>query len=177
MTRTLAPLILLGLLVAGSKGAYADPIQIPLPLESPVSVNLSLNPIVTFGTRTIDFTDNLDQEFIAFLIAQRPVGRDYRSTIGLRARDGLRRLGGMFPPSPDPTFENQLPTFAVGTMDLIAFDLIVAGCCERYSVSLVDLHGDQRVAGFSNPIPEPSSLLLAASGLALAARARRRRTG
>ena len=174
--RILAPLLLAGFL-ASTPNAQADPIQIPLPLDSPVSIDLSLNPVVTFGTRTIDFTANLDQEFITFLIAQTPLDGDYRNTVGLRARDGLQQLGGIFPPSPVATFLNQLPSFTAGTTNLIAFDLIIPGCCTRFSVSLSDLNGDPHNADFANPVPEPASLLLVASGLGLLARARRRRTG
>ena len=47
--RTFRPLLLLGLLSVPA-GAAADPIQIPLPLDSPVSIDLTLNPVVTFGS-------------------------------------------------------------------------------------------------------------------------------
>ena len=139
--------------------------RFPLPLDSPVSIDLTINPIVTFGTRTIDFTSSLNQEFIAFLIAVTPVGGDYRNTVGVRARDGLSQLSGAFPPSPDPMFVNQLPTFTPGTMNLLAFDLVIPDCCTRFSVSLVDLNGDSHHADFSNPTPEPATIFLAASGL------------
>jgi PEP-CTERM motif-containing protein len=167
------PLLLFGLLLVPAD-AGADPIQIPLPLNSPVGIDLTVNPIVTFGTRTIDFTSSLNQEFIAFLIAATPVGMDYRNTIGVRARDGLLQLSGMFPLSPDPTFVNQLPTFTQGTMNLLAFDLVIPDCCTKFSVSLIDLNGDSHTANFSNPVPEPATFFLAASGLALLAKKRRR---
>ena len=170
--RKFCPLVLLGLLLVPTD-AGADPIQIPLPLNSPVSIDLTINPIVTFGTRTIDFTSSLNQEFIDFLIAVTPVGSDYRNTVGVRARDGLSQLSGVFPLSPDPTFVNQLPTFTPGTMNLLAFDLVIPNCCTRFSVSLVDLNGDSHNADFSNPVPEPATFFLAASGLALLAKRRR----
>ena len=94
--RKFRPLLLLGLLLVPAD-AGADPIQIPLPLDSPVSIDLTINPIVTFGTRTIDFTSSLNQEFIDFLIAVTPVGSAYRNTVGVRARDGLSQLSGAFP--------------------------------------------------------------------------------
>jgi hypothetical protein len=171
--RKFRPLLLLGLLLVPAD-AGAEPIQIPLPLDSPVSIDLTINPIVTFGTRTIDFTSNLNQEFIAFLIAVTPVGGDYRNTVGVRARDGLTDLSGVFPPSSDPMFVNQLPVFTPGTMNLLAFDLVIPGCCTRFSVSLVDLNGDAHHADFSNPVPEPATFFLAAGGLALLATRRRR---
>jgi hypothetical protein len=37
-----------------------------------------VDPVVTFGTRTIDFTETLDQEFIARLIARTLLDADYR---------------------------------------------------------------------------------------------------
>lgn len=176
----LTPLIFAGLLVPAWH-AGADPIQIPLPLNSPVEVNLDLDPVVTFGTRTIDFTPNLDQEFIAFLIAQTPwttsTGgeRDWRNTLGIRARDGLQQLSAVFPVSPDPLFSNQLPSFTAGTTNLIAFDWIIPGCCTQFSVTLIDAGGTTHTADFANPVPEPATLLLTGSALALLAGVRRRR--
>ena len=175
--RDLAALMFIGfLLAAGSAGA--DPIQIPLPLESPVSTDLNVDPVVTFGTRTIDFTPNLNQEFIAFLIAVTPVTTGFRNTIGARARDGLFQLSGSFPASGDTTFVNQLPTFSVGTTkNRIAFDLIIPGCCTPFSVSLLDINRDSHAAEFSpDPVPEPASGgYLGGTGLALLGSVRRRR--
>ena len=176
---TAAP-FLIGLLLT-VRTAVADPILIPLPVESPVSVDIAATPVVTFGTRTIDFTPNLSQEFIAFLPFVTEVNPGtFRNTIGVRARDGLSEFTGLFPTSPDPGFVNQVPLFAVGTTNLLVFDVIVPGWGRSYSVSVVDRNGDPHRADFSNPVPEPTSLLLVGSGAMLLVgarhRARRRRS-
>jgi hypothetical protein len=49
---------------------YRRPNRHPLPLDSPVSIDVIADPIVTFGERTIDFTPVLNQEFIVFLFAR-----------------------------------------------------------------------------------------------------------
>jgi hypothetical protein len=100
---------------------------------------------------------------------------DWRNTIGIRARDGLQQLSGPFPASPDPAFVNALPSFTPGTTDLIAFDWIIPGCCTYFSFSILDGDGTTRLARFSNPAPEPATLLLTGSALALLAGTRKRR--
>src|SRR5688572_24223077 len=101
--RRIASLLLFSILVG--RNVAADPIVLPLPLDSPVSVDLSQNPVVTFGKRTIDFSPNLSQEFINFLPALSPVSAGvFRVTFGVRARDGLAQLTGSIPQSVDPTF-------------------------------------------------------------------------
>ncbi len=170
----IAPLLFVLFLLPTHK-AVADPIVFPLPLDSPVSVDLSVHPVVTIGERTVDFTPFLNQEFINFLWAVVPVSSGWRHTIGLRARDGLTQLTGSFPPSPDPMFVNQVPMFTDDTrMNLLAFDVIIPTGGIPFSVSFIDTDGDARTAEFASPVPEPASLLLVGSGLALLARARRR---
>jgi len=170
--------MLVGVFLMAAEAA-ADSIVVPHPLESPVSIDLSSNPVVTFGTRTIDFTPFLDQQFINFL----PVGSTlsetaplFRFTIALRARDGLADLTGMFPPSPVSGFVNQVPSFNHGTMNLLAFDVIIPGSGTPFSVFLKDLRGASNTATFGSPVPEPTSLLLVATALGLLA-ARRRAKG
>jgi PEP-CTERM motif len=171
--KTIASSLIVGVLFTAGYSA-ADPIEVPLPIDSPVSIDLNADPVVTFGTRTIDFTPNLDQEFIAFLPSVTEVPGGFRSTIGVRARDGLSELAGFFPLSPVPGFLNQVPMFSVGTTDLMAFDVITPGWGTPFSVSMVDQHGDPHSAMFANPVPEPTSLLLVGSALGLLAGARQR---
>lgn len=158
--------------------AQADPVIVPLPLNSPVSLSLTSNPVVTIGTRTIDFTPNLNQQFISFLPAERiDSGGNYRATIGIRALAGLASLSGNFPASPDPNFANQLPIFSVGTTDLILFDVVVGARGSKFSFILTDMNGQTRTANFSSPVPEPATMLLLSAGLAGIGAATRKRRG
>jgi len=157
---------------------------ITLPLNAPVFVSLTAEPIVTVGTRTIDFTPNLNQQFINFLFVTTNVSSlyggtlTYRETVGLRARDGLASLSGTFPSSPDPEFDNTLPVFAVGTTDLILFDVIITGSGTPFPFTLTDLRGATSTPQFTSPLPEPSTIYLCGAGLLalLAITIRRRRS-
>jgi hypothetical protein len=145
---------------------------ITLPLNTPVFVSLTADPIVTVGTRTIDFTPNLNQQFIGFIFVATDVSGlyggtpTYRETLGLRARDGLASLSGAFPLSPDPVFANALPVFTAGTTDLILFDLIVPGFGTLFTVTQTDLTGATTQPGqFQTPTPEPGAIYLCGAGL------------
>ena len=172
--RDLAALMFIGfLLAAGSAGA--DPIQIPLPARVPGQHRSDVDPVVTFGTRTIDFTPNLNQEFIAFLIAVTPVTTGFRNTIGARARDGLFQLSGSFPASGDTTFVNQLPTFSVGTTNLIAFDLIIPGVARRFRFRFLTSTETATQPSFRIPFLNLLLWSLGEPALALLGSVRRRR--
>jgi hypothetical protein len=179
-----ASFVLVGFLLTPGIAA-ADPLQVLLPLDTPISIDLNVNPIITFGTgtvddfrpyRTDDFTNHLGQEWINGLVFPFfPVPADaFRATIGLRAGDGLAQVAGI-PPSPVPGFVNRLPPFTFGTKDFLVFDVIVAGSGTRLDLLLTDVNGDMRRVEFQTPVPEPSSLLLVGSGLALLARSRHRK--
>jgi hypothetical protein len=161
--------------------AHADTVIIPAPLDSPVFVSLTANPVIQVGDRTIDFTSVLaaNQEFIAFQVLpypEYPGGGVIRYTMGIRARDGLASLSGVFPQSPDPSFNNTLPVFSMGTTDLIFFDWIIAQSGTPFSITLTDLNGDTHTARFLTAVPEPATIFLLGTGLAgVAAGIKRRR--
>jgi len=147
---------------------------IALPLNSPVFVSLTTDPVVTVGSRTIDFTANLNsnQQFYNFLFVNTDVSnlygvQTYRETIAIGARDGLALLGGAFPASPDPNFANTIPAFTAGTTDLILFDFVIGGQGTAFSLTLTDINGVTRIAGLSTPTPEPGTILLSGAAFLL----------
>ena len=150
--------------------AEADTI-VPVPLTSPVFIPLELDPVVTFigkafnfpAERTIDFTPNLNQEFILFepVISLNEFG--FRFTVGARARDGLASMTGSFPPSPDPTFVNEVPVFPRGTTSLALFDIAIPSETgnRMFSITSTDLDGDIHPAELGlSAVPEPSTAIL-----------------
>jgi hypothetical protein len=139
------------------------------PLLSPIDIDLSLDPVVTVGSRTIDFTPNLDQEFIFFVLTDELTGPEITTfTLGLRARDGLTLLTGPAPYEafPYPTILNvALPIFAPGSTDFFLFPTTVQGSGGVFTFTATDLQGETRLAIFSTPVPEPTSLFLLGPGL------------
>ena len=142
---------------------------VDLPLLTPIAIDLSLDSVVTVGSRTIDFTPNLDQEFIFFVFTEELIEPEIVTfTFGLRARDGLTLLTGPAPsdPFPYPIILNvALPTFAPGSTDFFLFPTTVQGSGGLFTFTATDLDGDTRLATFSTPVPEPTSLFLLGSGL------------
>lgn len=165
---------MLGLCFAFSVPGLDASTLVPFPLNSPEFVSLTTDPTVTVGGTTIDFTSNLNQQFINFLFVQTDVSSlygfpAYRDTIGIRARDGLAlfALGGMFPASPDPNFANTAPAFPIGTTDLILFDVIIPGSFTQFFFTRTDLTGATGTASFFTPVPEPGTMLLSFAVLLL----------
>lgn len=125
-----------------------------------VAIDLTTNPVVVIGTRVIDFTPNMGQEFIAFQPAVRADQGSYIFTLGIRARDGLASISGALPLSWLPGITNAIPLFQVGTTDLLLFELAIQGDNVRFPLTTIDLDGDAHVANFQSPAPEPATLLL-----------------
>jgi hypothetical protein len=146
----------------------------PLPLNSPITVDLGTTPVVTVGPRTEDLSPFLANQFMSFLwwVNIEPAG--FRLTLATRARDGLASFVGVFPPS-GTSFVNQVPTFTVGSDDLYMWDVIVPGYGRDVSWTITDLNGAVRTATLSTPVPEPSAYAMVAIGLAAIMIARRKR--
>ena len=156
-------LLTIGLLSA--TGAQAISI-VPAPLAQPVLVQLEVDPVVMIGTRLIDFSTNLAQEFINFHVLVNFNDFGYRMTLGIRARDGLASLEGTYPPSSDPAFVNALPSFPAGPTALLLFDVAAFGNDLPFHTTITDLEGDSRLVEFQTPAPEPATLLLWGAGAA-----------
>jgi hypothetical protein len=130
---------------------------VSLPLITPAYVDLNADPVVIIGTRTIDFTPNLAQEFIAFTPVSSYYSPYFRRTIAVRAADGLATLTGVLPPSSDPSFPNSVPSIVSGTTDLVIFDVDLPYSNYIFTILVTDLNGDTRTAEFGSNIPEPST--------------------
>lgn len=125
------------------------------PTTDPVRIDLEVDPVVTFNSRTVDFTPYLDQEFICFLFTY---VEDW-TYLGLRARDGLIDV--------DPY---ELPADGTDAFWLLPIDTL-----GPISLTMTDTTGLVHVAGFAprfdptqpESVPEPATGLLVLVGLAL----------
>ena len=72
---------------------------------------------------------------------RRPLNIPQYCRVASTGRTGFYRCR-LLPPSVDPAFTNVVPSFVLGTTDLILFDLVIPGGGVRFDFTMIDSDGD-----------------------------------